>query len=207
MDAAGRGKGRPNLAERAEIDRAIREAAMQVLREQGEAATLNAVAQVAGLSRKSVYARYPNKTELFLAVIRDQLELVTGIRYDRAGHFEDRLRNYIEAAIEVIATPGSRAIQRLLSLDPAYIAALRPQMLAATRRLFLVPLIELLRNAAQSGEAELEDAEATARMLMPMIFAESFDWDRTGDMSDSPIGRGRYAVRVAKLIARGLVPR
>jgi AcrR family transcriptional regulator len=207
MDAGGRGKGRPNLAERAEIDRAIREAAMQVLREQGEAATLNAVAQVAGLSRKSAYARYPNKTELFLAVIREQLELVTGIQYDRTGSFEKRLRSYIEAAIEVIATPGSRAIQRLLSLDPAYIAALRSQMLAATRRLFLLPLIELLREAAASDEAVVEDAEATARMLMPMIFAESFDWDRTGEMSDSPIGRGRYAMRVAKLIACGLVPR
>lgn len=207
MDAVGRGKGRPNLAERAEIDRAIREAAMQVILEQGEAATLHAVAQSAGLSRKSVYARYPNKSELFLSVIRDQLELVTGIQYDRSGQFEDRLRNYIEAAIEVIAMPGSRAIQRLLSLDPAYIAALRPQMLTATRKLFLLPLIDLLREAAKAGEAEVEDPEATARTLMPLIFAERFEGDRTNESPAATTPLSRYAVRVAKLVARGLIPR
>ena len=52
-----RRKGRPKLEEAAQIERAIRDAAFKVLLEQGEAATLNAVAQAAGISRKSLYAR------------------------------------------------------------------------------------------------------------------------------------------------------
>jgi AcrR family transcriptional regulator len=207
MAAGGRSKGRPKLTEVAEIDRAIREAATKVLREQGEAATLNAVAQVAGLSRKSVYARYPNKSELFLAVLREQLEAVRGVEYDKSGDFEERLLRYIEAALDVVDMPGARAIQRLLTVDPAYIAALRSDMVSATHTIFLLPLIELLREARETGEAVVQDPEATARMLMPMIFAESYDWDETGKMRIKPMDREAYAKRVASIISNGLLPR
>jgi AcrR family transcriptional regulator len=207
MAATGRSKGRPKLAEVAEIDRAIREAATMVLRELGEAATMNAVAQAAGLSRKSVYARYPNKVELFLSVMREQLEAVKAIEYDSSGDFEQRLQRYVEAALEVIDMPASRAIQRLLAGDPAYLTALRLEMRSAAHKIFLAPLIELLRDAKTSGEAVVQDPEATARVLMPMIFAESFDWDETGKMSVRSMDRTAYAHRVVNLISQGLLPR
>jgi AcrR family transcriptional regulator len=207
MTATGRSKGRPTLTEVAEIDRAIREAATTVLREQGEAATMNAVAQAAGLSRKTVYARYPNKVELFLSVMREQLEAVKGIEYERSGNFEDRLLRYVEAALDVIDMPASRAIQRLLTVDPAYMAALRSEMRSAAHKIFLAPLIELLANARDNGEAVVQDPEETARVLMPMIFAESFDWDETGKMSVRSTNRSAYARRVAGIVAMGLLPR
>jgi AcrR family transcriptional regulator len=207
MVAKGRSKGRPTLTEVAEIDRAIRDAAAILLREQGQAATLQAVAQAAGLSRKSVYARYPNKEQLFLAVMREQLEAVNGIDYERSGTFEVRLLHYIEAALGVIDLPGARAVQRLLSVEPAYSAALRSEILSATHKIFLIPLIDLLREAKEANEAVLDEPEATARMLMPMIFAESFDWDETGNMLIKPMDRSAYAKRVAGIITLGLLPR
>jgi AcrR family transcriptional regulator len=207
MAATGRSKGRPTLTEVAEIDRAIRDAATTVLRTQGEAATMNAVAQAAGLSRKSVYARYPNKVELFLSVMREQLEAVKAIEYDCSGNFEDRLLRYVEAALDVIDMPASRAIQRLLAVDPAYMTALRSEMRSATHKIFLAPLIELLVNARDMRQAVVRDPESTARVLMPMIFAESFDWDETGKMSVRTLDREAYAKRVVGIITLGLLPR
>jgi AcrR family transcriptional regulator len=207
MAAAGRGKGRPRLTEAAEIDRAIREAASKVLREHGEVATINAVAEAAGLSRKSVYARYPNKVELFLSVMREQLEAVKGVEFDRSGSFEDRLRRYIEAALEVIGTPASQAIQRILTVNPAYMAALRLDMISASHKIFLVPLVELLQEANERGEVLVDDPEATARVVMPMLFAESFDWDKTGNILIQPVDRPAFARRVARIVTRGLLPR
>jgi hypothetical protein len=84
---------------------------------------------------------------------------------------------------------------------------LRSEILSATHKIFLVPLIDLLREAKEAGEAVLEEPEATARMLMPMIFAESFDWDEGGNFLTKTGNRSAYAKRVANLMTRGLLPR
>jgi AcrR family transcriptional regulator len=123
MASSARGKGRPKLTEAGEIDRAIREAALQVLLEHGEAATMNAVAVAAGISRKSLYARHPNKTELFLEAIRELLKPTGALVYDTSGTATERLKSYVEAALAVIVLPQSLTIQRLLTIDPAYIGA------------------------------------------------------------------------------------
>lgn len=207
MTTGARSKGRPKLTETAEIDRAIRDAALQVLLEHGEAATMNAVAVAAGLSRKSVYARYPNKAELFLAVIGELLQGAGSLNYDRNGSAEERLLHYLEAAFSAIARPQSKAIQRLLTMDPAYIAALKSDMLAATRRIFYEPLRELLDEAQRSGELAIEDIDATARVVIRLIF--------TASMASEPHAEGwltspepeEYPAFLTRLITRGLTPR
>lgn len=203
--SGARGKGRPKLTETAEIDRAIRAAALQVLLEHGEAATINAVAQVAGLSRKSVYARYSNKTELFLDVIRELLAGVDGLEYDTDGSIEQRLEQYVLAALNVISQPQSLAIQRLLTLDPAYIAALRAEMLGATRKIFYDPLQALLRHAADTGELAIDDLDATTRAIIRLIFAESAALG--GHAASTASSHEGYAQFLTRLVTRGLLPR
>ncbi len=207
MAAVARGKGRPKRTEAAEIDQAIRTAALAILLEHGESATVNAVAQAAGLSRKSLYARYPNKGELFFDVIRELLENAEALQYDAAGSTEDRLRHYIEAALASISRPGAQALQRLLRLDPGYIGALRDQMLAATRKIFFAPLAALLTEAAETGAFAVEDVDATARAVIRMIFAEGIT---TGPDAEPGIARAPqqdYAAFLTQLLTRGLTPR
>ena len=202
-----RHKGRPKLQEVAEIDRAIREAAVNTLLEQGEAATLNAVAQAAGLSRKSVYARYSNKSELFLGVIRDLLARAQGVEYDTNGTAEQRLYNFICAALELIATPQSRIIQRLLSVDPTYISALRSEMFNASYRHFFVPLHDLLQEAHDKRELIVEDVDATTKTLIKLIFAESYWADEDGAFWTSSGSRNDHAALITNLVTQGMLPR
>ena len=207
MVANGRGKGRPKLTEAAEIDRAIREAALQVLLEHGEAATMNAVAVAAGISRKSLYARHPNKTELFLEAIRELLKPAGALHYDASGTAEARLQRYIEAALEVVSRPQSLTIQRLLTIDPAYISALKADMFGAMRRIFFEPLLALLREAQTNKELLIDDLEQTTRSVIRLILAESMP---TGDSSESPMSAERqanYAAFLTNLVTRGLLPR
>jgi AcrR family transcriptional regulator len=206
MATGARGKGRPRLTETAEIDRAIRDAALQVLLEHGEAATMHAVAQAAGLSRKSLYARHPNKVELFLEVIRELLQGGGSLDYDKSGSAEDRLLHYIQAALGVISRPDSQALQRLLTMDPVYITALRPEMLDSTRRLFFEPLIALLNEAKQHGELAVDDAEATARVVIRLIFTESMMSGKDAEWL-AHAARESYAVFLTRLITRGILPR
>lgn len=201
-----RGKGRPKRTEAAKIDQALHDAAVQVLLEHGEAATMNAVAVAAGLSRKTVYARYPNRTELFLDVIRGLLKEAKGLEYDPGGTAEERLQHYINGALEVIAQPHSLAVQRLLTIDPTYIGALKAEMIAGTRKIFFDPLYSLLQEADESGEFVIADVEQTARALIRLIFAESA---ALGINADSPtaVDHSGYAAFLVKLFTQGLLPR
>jgi AcrR family transcriptional regulator len=207
MATGVRGKGRPKLTETAEIDRAIRDSALRVLLEHGEAATMNAVAVGAGLSRKSLYARYPNKTELFLVVIDELLQGAGALMYDKTGTAPERLRHYIEAALAAISRPQSQALQRLLTLDPGYVATLRSEMLDATRRTFFEPLRELLNEARVSGEFALEEVDSTARVVIRLIFTAHLNlggdveaWRTSPESAD-------YPGFLTKLVTNGLLPR
>ena len=201
-----RGKGRPKRTEAAKIDQALHDAAVQVLLEQGEAATMNAVAMAAGLSRKTVYARYPNRTELFLDVIRGLLKGAKGLEYDASGTAEQRLQHYIASALGVISEPHALAIQRLLTLDPTYIGALKVDMVDGTRKIFVDPLHILLQEANESGEFVIADVEQTARALIRLIFAESA---ALGINADSPasVDHSSYAAFLVRLFTHGLLPR
>jgi TetR/AcrR family transcriptional regulator, mexJK operon transcriptional repressor len=204
MAAGARGKGRPKLIEAAEIDRAIRDAALRLLLEHGEAATMHAVALAAGISRKSLYARYPNKGELVLAVIGELLQGAGGLEYDRSGSVEDRLRHYIEAALATIALPQSKALQQLVTQDSAYLAALRSDMLDATRRIFFEPLRALLGEAQDSGELVVEEIDAATRVVVRMIFAASLSTEQGWLTSPEPED---YPAFLTRMIMRGLLPR
>lgn len=207
MAAVARGKGRPRLVEAAEIDRAIRNAALTVLLEHGEAATMHAVALAAGLSRKSLYARYPNKIELFLGVIRELLQGAGALEFDSRGGAEDRLLSYIRAALAVISRPQSQALQRLLTMDPAYIAVLRTEMFDATQRLFFDPLLGLLIDAKARGELAVEDPRETARVILRLILTESLVSQKDRKSWLSSEAPDDYACFLTKLITRGLLPR
>lgn len=168
---------------------------------------MNAVAVAAGISRKSLYARHPNKTELFLEAIRDLLKPAGPLDYDPGGTIEVRLQSYIAAAFSVIARPQSLTIQRLLTIDPAYIAGLKADMLDATRRIFFDPLLALLSEAQASGELDIDDLEETARAVLRLILAQSMSMEAGPGTPVMAEGQAEYTAFLTKLITRGLLPR
>lgn len=204
--AAARGKGRPSLAEAEAIDVAIRAAALRVILEQGEAATLHAVAQAAGLSRKTVYARYANRIALFTAAIRTLLLTTGSLHFEDRGSVAERLHNYILAAQRAIEAPRAKALRRLLAVDPAYIASLRDDLMAASRNLFFNPLLRMLEAGAANGEIVVTDPALTARLLMRLIFADGTEFGE-GRLRRTA-GDPAIAARVlTDFVMHGLLPR
>ena len=69
-------RGRPTQAEAKELHEKLREAAIATFLEYGyDATTMEAIAQAAGITKRTLYARYPDKRAVFLDVID----------FDRAG--------------------------------------------------------------------------------------------------------------------------
>jgi TetR/AcrR family transcriptional regulator, mexJK operon transcriptional repressor len=203
--APSRGKGRPRLHEAAEIDQAIQAAALQVILEQGEAATLNAVAHAAGLSRKTVYARYGNRVDLFTEVIRKMLVGAGRIDFDESGTLDDRLYSFVLSALRLVDTPRARALQRLLSVDPAYLASLREDLRGAIHSLFHAPLIELIETARADGAVAVDDPAQIAGFVMTLVFSSHGD-PLGGDRPDGA-DHERTARVITNLFLQGISSR
>lgn len=75
-------RGRPSASRAAEIDRAIRAAALELFLSAGyEAASMDAIAAAAPVSKGTLYARYSSKEALFRSVLESELEKMS----DRSG--------------------------------------------------------------------------------------------------------------------------
>src|SRR5258707_1886324 len=68
------GGGRPTRAEAVRRDARLLDAATTLFMERGfDGTSIDAVAEAAGVSKPTVYARYRDKRDLFAAVLRDRI--------------------------------------------------------------------------------------------------------------------------------------
>jgi TetR/AcrR family transcriptional regulator, mexJK operon transcriptional repressor len=142
-----RGPGRLSSQETALLESRLLDAAEAVFLEQGYArATIDAIAKASGATRKTIYARYANKEEIFDAAVRRLLDAGMSLPQLRARGREG----------------DPRAI--LLRLAKDLIALLEtPQMVRIYRLIFAEgeQMPELARMSA-----ELYDREASAVMAI-----------------------------------------
>lgn len=112
-------RGRPTPERLAEIEAGIRDAALEVFLEAGfAAATMEAVAQRAQVSKGTLYARYDCKERLFRAVIEDEISRWS-VRSGAGDHLlptelGPRLRQLARGLIEVHEWPEYRRLSDLI---------------------------------------------------------------------------------------------
>jgi AcrR family transcriptional regulator len=87
------------------VDAIIEAAARSFVREGYASATTNRIAEVAGVSVGSLYAYFPNKASLLLALIGRQVDDLTGLMRERlaavkGGTLEEIVRAMVRAVIE-----------------------------------------------------------------------------------------------------------
>lgn len=109
------------------VGAAIRSAVLRVLEEVGyRGLTMDAVAAAAGVSKASIYRRWPSKAELLMSVIDAESDrtLVSGDR----GSLREDLIAHLTSLVEILAGPGggaSRALFGALDDEPALVTAYR----------------------------------------------------------------------------------
>jgi len=166
-------RGRPTQAEARKLHQKLRKAAVATFVKYGyDGATMEAIARAAGITRRTLYARYPDKRAVFLDVIPWALTRRTEreASYDLA---DDDLR----ASLAAIGRAGlARAI------DPDIVRLTRIAMNESARfPEFAVSahsmtwsgrhrqVMDLLRHHQEAGTIEVEDLELTAGHFIAMI--------------------------------------
>lgn len=150
---------------RAAQERALLDAAHELLQETSEAPTMAEVAVRAGLSRPSVYQYFDSRQDLLQALVRDIFprwtERVTGAMAE-APTQADRVLAYATANVDLVAEGAHAVGAALAALAPG--AELDEQATRMHRQL-QEPLIETLAGLG------VDDPGSVAEMINAMVHA------------------------------------
>jgi AcrR family transcriptional regulator len=102
---AGRRRGRPRLDQAGQLDRDLLRHALDHFLEKGfEATTLSAITRSLGMSKQTVYARYPDKHALFRAALQSAIDDWLAPMESLEVHESDDLETTLVAVAMVLVT-------------------------------------------------------------------------------------------------------
>lgn len=162
--------GRPPRGAEGEATLRILAAAKPVFLNDGyEAASIDAIATSAGMSKKTIYSRFRSKEDLFEAVIvlfiEDNIPNVERSATDD-GPVMDRLLRIATAVLEIALMEDSIAVRRIIVAEaarfPAFARLLNDQGVAR-----ITPLIErCLEDGNRTGEIRVEDVRHVTDLFL-----------------------------------------
>jgi AcrR family transcriptional regulator len=171
----GNRRGRPTKAEAEKLTETVLSAAAAEFCDRGfDGARLDAIAQTAGITKRSLYARYPDKQTLFGDVIRHAIE-----RYEAHQVPPEVESQDLETALLAMARVGlSRAIdpenvrlKRIVMNDPSRFAdltGLNDVMLWSSG---YGPVVDMLRRHEARGTITFNDVEVAAAQFLVLVEA------------------------------------
>lgn len=175
---------------------AIVTAAVQVFHDHGfENASMDHIAEVAKVSKRTVYNHFESKEKLFVAIV-DQLKSnaneAAPINYDSHLPLDQQLITFLRSVIDFHSRPESRRLARVvvskLLTDPAL-----AQELFGNAKIFESTLLKWMEQAHQDGRLRTFNTAIVARQVLSML--ETFCiWPQLLRDADPPNTRLRNQV-------------
>jgi AcrR family transcriptional regulator len=165
--------GRPTLEEAAELEDRLRRAAVDMFLERGfDRTTMEDVARAAGITKRTLYARYPDKQALFAAAIPwafarqhwDEPAPET-----RRGDLVEALTAIARSAVARAVDPDIARLTRIVMMESTRF----PEFAVSARSLTWSPRIravmEVLARHADEGAIVVDDVELAAEQFVAMV--------------------------------------
>lgn len=114
--------GRPTREQAEARHNELLDAALDHFLDKGfEMATIEAIAQTVGMTKRTVYARYPDKVALFRAAVNLAIERYS-VPHERieatdCGDLEQTLRNIARLRINHVMSPNGLKLQRIIATE------------------------------------------------------------------------------------------
>jgi AcrR family transcriptional regulator len=175
--AAPRRGGRPSREAAALLGERILDAASALFLAEGYGATsIEAVAQRAGISKRTFYHRFADKEALFAAVVHriiERLRPPAGTPLYEGGSLEDILRRLARLMLRAALAPMALALSRLLVAE----AQRFPELAAiaareGTRAEAVREIAALLEREARAGRLTLDRPEFAAAQFMQLVITQ-----------------------------------
>ena len=203
-------RGRPTQAEALAIERRLREAAIEAFVDNGfEGTTIEAVAAAAGITKRTLYAKYADKQALFAAVIPRALADMPflGVAIEVPdGDLTNSLCQLARQIIERLVDPTAVRLRRLAMLEADRIAELDPVEGADMWSTSLLSIVHLLATHAEAGEIVADDLEVAADLFLAMVAGGPTVWADFG-LFRSTEELERHIARAVDLFLSGILPR
>jgi TetR/AcrR family transcriptional repressor of mexJK operon len=192
------------------IEHRLREAALEAFVENGfEATTMEAVANAAGITRRTLYAKYADKQAMFAAVIPQALADMPflGVAIEIPdGDLKSSLREMARQIIERLVDPKAVKLRRLAMLEADRIAELDPVAGADMWSTSLLSIVRLLASHAEAGEVGANDLEVAADLFLAMVAGSPTVWADFG-LFRSAEELERHIANAVDLFLSGILPR
>lgn len=195
--------GRPTREQAEARHNELLDAALDHFLDKGfEVATIEAIAQSVGMTKRTVYARYPDKVALFRAAVNRAIERYSTpqerIEATDCGDLEQTLRNIAMLRINQVMTPNGLKLQRIVATESYRF----PDIFNAAYENGATPtvkfLAKLFRRETEAGRLAITDTFRAATTFMSMVVSGPVRIIVSGNyLSDTEIDeRVNFAVRL-----------
>jgi len=134
-------------------------------------ASMDAISECAGVSKRTVYNHFGSKENLFEAIVYDLLSQrrnMEAIRYDTAKPLKDQLRAFAEAEIYLIDSQRRLELSRFLTITFLKDLALQRKTVAKFPSMYGM-LIDWLNAAREDGKIHTDDVPLAARLYYALV--------------------------------------
>lgn len=151
---------------------AILTAAVQVFHDHGfDNASMDHIAEVAEVSKRTVYNHFESKEKLFVAIV-DQLKsnahAAAPISYDEKRPLDEQLTTFLRSVIDFHSRPESRRLARVvvskLLSDPTL-----AQELFGNAKIFEETLLQWMNQAQEANRLKSFNTAIVARQVLAML--------------------------------------
>jgi AcrR family transcriptional regulator len=138
-----------------------------------EQATIEAIAADVGMTKRTVYARYPEKRLLFLAAVSRAIDRYAvpdeAIRATEVDELEQTLVNIAMLRIDLVATEQGQKLQRVINTESYRFPEIFGEMFDRGAKPTIDFLAGVLDRATRAGVLDLDDCTTAASAFMSLV--------------------------------------
>jgi AcrR family transcriptional regulator len=199
--------GRPTRDEAVLLARKIVDTATELFVRCGySGTTMQALAEAAGISKKTIYSQYDDKEALFRAVIRQLVRPSVRESILRADALPlgESLRHRAAQILEAALQPRSLAFYRLIQREVAQFPELGKAIEQQNEEELYQPLREYFAGRQAKGELGAVEPEWAARLFIFLVFGDLNNRLLTAARPQTSAEADAYLDRVCALMLRGI---